>query len=199
MPDFCPQQQIYRIFEKGAVPSSDPGPVAFVNYTPQPGFNALTMLQKKGTIETAFMEKIGWYQTCYDGMKDQDYLTRHICDNVDVLFQYDPKEYPSPPQVNVTLSTVCKEIFCDYRPGSSHAWRTDSGFQASAPGDGNGNGNKVSCARLVEAAAKNIAAPASPPGTDLLRQVLVVTLAVVAIMISVRSIRDAEIQLKTNS
>ena len=189
MPDFCPQQQIYRIYEKGAIPSSDPGPVAFVNYTPQPGFNAMTMLQKKGSIETAYMEKIGWYQTCYDGMNKQDYLTRHICDNVDVLFPY---EHPSPPpQVNVTLSTVCKEIFCDYKPGTSHAWRTDSGYQSSA--------NKVSCARLVEAASKNIAAPASPPGTDLFRQVLLVTLAVVAIMISVRSIRDAEIQLKTNS
>lgn len=183
MPDFCPQQQIYRIYEKKSVPW-DSGPIAFIKYTPQAGFNTMTTNQKKGAIETAYMQKIKWYQKCYDGMNNHDYLTRHICDNVDVLFPYEG----APPQVNVTLSTVCKEIFCDYKPGSSHAWMTGTGYQESAPG----GGNLASCDRLVDVAVGNIAASGSPPGTELLRKVLVVSLAVIAIMVSVRSIRTVK-------
>lgn len=193
MPDFCPQQQIYRIYASGA-PVKDRGPSVMVNYTPQVGFNTMTIEQRKAAIEAAYMEKIVWYQNCYDGLGSRDYLTRHLCDSVDVLFPFDAAATASnqtssspPPPVNVAMSTACKEIFCDYQPGTAgqHAWRTANGFQ---PGSA---GSQESCERLAKAAALNVAGPTSPPGTDLLKQVLLVSMVVVGIMVSVRSITSA--------
>ncbi|GAX86667.1 hypothetical protein CEUSTIGMA_g14075.t1 [Chlamydomonas eustigma] len=169
MPDWCPQQQVYRTY-LGL--SSGYGPEAFVDFTAPAHFSAMSEASKASAMFSAFQTKTAWYQTCYGSLSGYDYLNRHLCDNFDALL---------PASSASTMAVVCKEIFCDYEAGGGYdasAQRTQDGFQPSAPG----GPNAASCARISNAAD---GATETPPGglAGALLQHLLLVAAVAAIVV----------------
>ena len=182
MPDWCPQQQIYRIFLHGGVVMTDIGPYAFVNYPNESGFRSRTQSSKASTLVSAYKEKVEWYQRCYRAYGEKDYLTRHLCDNIDVLASDSPFQAKA-------MRTVCREVFCDYVPDDNeegiHAWRTDAGYQNNAPG----GPNEQSCMRMLDA-DKRSEEKGGGPGGALLKRTIVIAAFTLVVLTSVYALID---------
>ena len=197
MPDFCPQQQAFRILRaaSGAASSASGGgglsmtsglsaiagaaskgpPDVFDRYAPESGFARLRLPAKRAAIAAAYKEKVAWYQRCYSALSDKDYLNRHICNNVDLHPGLDVS-------TRKALALACRECFCKFEQSdgdTADSTRTRGGHQG---GEGT-DGNRQSCARLaavISADGAEEADPASAGGTLLVRTLLlaVVTLCV---------------------
>ena len=199
MPDYCPQQQVFRILRAGKLPS-DRGPAAFIKYTPVPGFASMPYPQKRLAIIAAYKDKVEWYQTCYASLTGHDYLTRHVCDNVDLLGDAVDAEGV------LAMSAVCHDCFCEYAAGDlkqdDRAGMTRIGFQGDAPspaGSGgtvdpdnpNPQGNSSQCRRLkaaADAALKAGLLRGPGPGTDLLRRALLLAVLVICVLVAMYSL-----------
>ena len=181
MPDFCPQQQIYRVFRNGA--GITIGPYAFVDYPAERGFRSKDQSAKMRALTGAHAEKAEWYQRCYRALGRYDYITRHVCDNADLL--------ETSTRVRGLIATACSEIFCRYEPDGdlemgNNAWMTADGFQTSAPG----GSNKKSCVR-IEGAQAALADKVGGAGMQLLRKTLKAATFCVILLIAVYSLINA--------
>ena len=207
MPDYCPQQQIYRIIRAGSTPSSR-GPTSIVRFKPPNGFGSMPYPAKRKLLLKAYEQKVEWYQSCYAQLTKYDYLTRHLCDNVDLLG----------PAVDangaLVMAAMCKDCFCDYEAGDLKtaimATMTGLGYQQDAPSpsgrpttvsdpsDPTGAaqlpaGNLSQCARL-NAAVKNSAASllasdgGGGPGSALFRRSMLLAVLVICVLLSLYSL-----------
>jgi hypothetical protein len=186
MPDHCPQQQVYRMYLDENL-ALDLGPKMFVDYPARPGFRQRSSGAKAEAMASAFSDKVEWYQRCYKALDGYDYLTRHLCDNVDV-------HAPSAERAK-EMRAVCKEIFCDYESGGSdeaqNAWRTAEGYQFTAPG----GPNNASCQRLSMGEKKSEEVPPGGPGGALLLKTLVVSAFAISLMVAVYAMVDSSPKL----
>jgi hypothetical protein len=174
MPDWCPQQQVYRTFRAGTTPKDGgSGPFSLARYTPMSGFSSLHAEKKHKLILEAFKDKVEWYQRCYVSMHGLDYLNRHLCDNFDLIQGLDSDGRKS-------LIVACSECFCDYEPSDLdkgiHAWATQVGFQPTT-------NNKAQCDRLHEAAKAADADEAPPDGAAMLSRALRVALLALCVLL----------------
>jgi hypothetical protein len=182
MPDYCPQQQIYRVFAgkgiKGGVSRYD-GPYVFDTYHPLPGFGRKSLQSKQKTILSAYRDKMKWYQKCYVSMEDYGFVNRHVCRNVKLVPGL------SDDQVD-RLSVLCREAYCDYRPTSGLIGGTKSGIKATMTGEEEAKSG-VMCGALygkkrpgADAAKSADSSAMGGPGTALLRRVLLMIMLVLA-------------------
>jgi hypothetical protein len=188
MPDYCPQQQIYRIFRNGGPHLTDLGPTNFVDYPAPPGFSQRDQSAKAATLVSAYQDKVAWYQRCYSKLHGYDYLSRHLCDNMD-LHLAGPENFLA----RDSMRAACKEIFCDYSPdddidNGDHAWRTAQGFQYSSMG-GPVVPNEASCKRLADAQAK-AADVTKGPGAEMLRRTIIAVSFVVVSLAALYTLLD---------
>ena len=207
MPDYCPQQQIYRILRAGTSAQSS-GPASFVRFKPPSGFGSMPYPAKRMLLLKAYEQKVKWYQKCYSHLTKYDYITRHLCDNVDLLG----------PTVDadgmLVMAVICKDCFCDYEADDLKtgvtAAMTSLGYQADAPppsgqpssvsdpSDPSGGaqvaaGNLSQCARLRAIAANAAAALLSAgggPGSDLFRRAMLLAVLVICVLIALYSLLE---------
>jgi hypothetical protein len=208
MPDYCPQQQVYRILRAGSKPWTS-GPLSLVRFKPPPGFGWMAYPAKRALLLKAYEQKVKWYQGCYASLTKYDYLTRHLCDNFDLLG----------PAVDadgqLVMAAICKDCFCDYRSDDLRtgimASMTSYGYQEDAPppagqpssvpdpSDPTGGarvpaGNLSQCARLHAAVANSLAAGLASgsggPGSELFRRTMLLAVLVVCVLLSLYSLLD---------
>jgi len=191
MPDFCPQQQAYRVYRQ-LTPIMSTAPEAFVNYVPTPGFKQLPIEAKRVRIGKSFGEKMKWYQKCYRVLEEFDYINRHLCDNVDRLGLSD-KEV-------ARMGAVCRECYCRHQPAA----RGESAVMIGAKQEGNyqswapGGGNKTSCARIDKVLRKAVAMSdaldptslANGPASNLLNRALIIAIITLAALLTLLSIAE---------
>lgn len=204
MPDFCPQQQVYRVYrgkiEIGAQPFS------LDKFTPPKGFKRMTQAKRKVVLLGAFREKMEWYQKCYASLMSFDYLNRHLCHNAAKL--------GLAPEDVVRLCQACRESFCRHKNGNLktglrasmtgpdvEASSVGGGYQVNAPNNRNGSasGNLTSCQRLdlliknggVDALQDPTSMYPQGPGVAMLKRVLVVFTVTLCILISLYSLVEA--------
>lgn len=147
MPDFCPQQQIYRTYR--GIADIFSGPYVFDKFVPPSGFTRLSRQRRKSILLSAFKEKMSWYNRCFQTLKSFDYLNRHICNNISNI--------DLPQEELVKICQACREVFCNHHETSilsRHAKMIgpalDGNYQADAPNNGRGPqiGNRKCCADI---------------------------------------------------
>jgi hypothetical protein len=185
MPSYCPQQQAMRMLVAKTVPDGDSGPFVMDVFHPSAGFQNKPVALKREALLTAYREKVRWYNACYNTLAPYEYMTRHICSNVDWL--------GLDPDTKKVLATVCTECCCKFRPDydpdepTSQAWRTDNGYQ-----EVDGANNRDACARLAQIVDPSKVAGSSPPppGPALLRRVLLISLLTLVLLLILYTMID---------
>lgn len=81
IPDFCPQQQLAKLFLGRSIPKIGAGPVVYDKYRPLPNFKYALPRTKARILSRAYNDKEKWTQQCSDKLDDYAFLTRHICMN----------------------------------------------------------------------------------------------------------------------
>ena len=111
LPDYCPQQQIYRLHLARTVPS----PYAFETYNDNPKFQLKEKDQKVTTLLKAFQEKQTFLRTCADRLSGYDFINMHLCAGHKVIAetmkvrQDDLKKF----------RFVCSQTYCKYKRSTS--------------------------------------------------------------------------------
>jgi hypothetical protein len=205
MPDYCPQQQVYRTY-RGMSGALSTQPYAFDTFKPPKGFKRMTQTQRKVIMLGAFRKKMEWYQKCYASLVSYDYLNRHLCHNASQL-GLEPEEV-------VKLCKACRESFCNHKSAnlkmgikaSMTGPESEGNFQADAPNNRNASaiGNKSSCERLdalirnggLESSLDSSSNFPHGPGVEMLKRVLVVFIVTLCILITLYSLVEAVNALK---
>jgi hypothetical protein len=194
MPDYCPQQQIYRAFAgkgiKGGMTRYD-APFALEKYHPVAGFGRLSLQRKQKTIISVYRDKMEWYQKCYASLEDYDYINRHVCRNVALVPGLSDEQQRK-------LSTLCRENYCDYRPTSGLIGGIKSGIKATMTGEDEAKGGAM-CGALYGKKKEEEKEPDDSslggPGTALLRRVLLMLMLVLAALAMFYSMLQASKQM----
>ena len=169
MPDFCPQQQIFRLYRNIALSE----PYAFDLYRAPPGFNNLSLQTKQQQIVSAYKNKMSWYQKCYNSLDDYDFVNKFICENV--------SRVPDLSAANrERLKTLCKECYCDYEPG-----RASVGAAVAARMTAIDSTKRASrmCKELYMTANAESKASFNGPALQLLKRTLLLMILVVFVVI----------------
>lgn len=198
MPDYCPQQQVYRVYRNIGSLSLSAQPFAVDKFTPPSGFKKLTKQKRRQMILDAFDAKMQWYQRCYATLTSFDYLNRHLCHNAGNL--------GLSPADTVKLCRACREVFCNSAPGNlKHGLKAsmlgrklEGNWQSFAPNNGRGDGNRASCDRLdnlirnggVEQAPDGPGYPKGP-GVEMLKRALTVFVVAMCMLIALYSLAEA--------
>ena len=196
LPDYCPQQQIYRAFVgkgiKGGLARFD-APYVFEKYSPMAGFGRIGLQKKQKMIISAYRDKMAWYQKCYASLEDYDYVNRHVCRNVDLVEGLMDSERRK-------LTTLCRESYCDYRPTHGKIGGIKSGIKATMTGEEEARAG-VMCGALygkkrpgTDKADDNNSS-LSGPGTSLMRRVLLMLMLVLASLAMFYSMLQAAKQM----
>lgn len=104
-PAFCPQQQIYGYFADAATRGKY-RPWIFGMYAPDMSFYTKDALEKRALLLKGLEAKKEFLGECSFGIKEYDFVTQHVCTNIDQLGVSD--------EVAVKLQALCKQAFCDY-------------------------------------------------------------------------------------
>jgi hypothetical protein len=174
MPDYCPQQQIFRTFRGMAVKE----PYAFDKYRPVAGFAKRTLAKKQQIIIKAYQQKMGWYQKCFSQLHDFDYINKHVCNNVHLI--------PLLGVQSKRLRVLCKECYCDYKA-------TDYKLGISAKMTNDDERTTSMCVRLVKAKKKAELTDngMGGPATELLKRTLLISMLVIAVLVMFYSMLQA--------
>lgn len=111
LPDYCPQQQIYRLHLARTVRS----PYAFDTYSDNPKFQLKEKDQKVTTLLKAFQEKQTFLRTCADRLSGYDFINMHLCAGHKLIAetmkvrQDDLKKF----------RFVCSQTYCKYKRSTS--------------------------------------------------------------------------------
>ena len=207
MPDFCPQQQVYRVYRNKLSISTQQQPFSLDTFTPPKGFKRMTLAKRKVILLGAFRRKMEWYQKCFASLASYDYLNRHLCHNAANL-GLDPEDV-------VKLCKACRESFCNHKNAnlktgiraSMTGPTAEGNFQEDAPNNRNGTeiGNRSSCQRLdelirnggLESAMDSSSNYPHGPGVEILKRILVVLTVTLCILISLYSLVEAVNAIKT--
>jgi len=107
VPDFCPQQQIYR-FYKGIDNTFLKGPTMFTEYRPPLGFRKKGMNTRIQEMMRSYEQKREWNDTCSKELKAYDYVNMHFCS--------DPKAGAKLSGGNSSvLKAYCMDAYCRTR------------------------------------------------------------------------------------
>ncbi len=181
LPDFCPQQQIFRIFRG----MSAPEPYVFETYKPQPGFGQKSLMSKQKEIINAYRKKMSWYQTCYQKLSDFDFINRHLCNNVARVQGLSDAQKKK-------LSVLCTECYCNYREGRG----SQKGLLgADATMTSEAERDTPMCQRLKGGAKPVDQSPMTGPGVELLKRTLLIAMLVVCVLVLFYSMIKASKQM----
>ena len=167
LPDFCPHQQIYRIFRGKGVSQ----PYVFDKYRPVPGFTRMTLAKKQKLIIHAYRDKMSWYQTCYMTLRKYDFINRFICTTIDKLDLMDAHKEK--------LRVLCSECYCRY-----HAADKKTGITATMSSEE--EINTPFCTRFTKkntgGALGSLGDPSSMggPGTNIIKRTILMSMLVIA-------------------
>jgi hypothetical protein len=177
LPDYCPQQQIMRMFRRKGLTE----PYVFHTYKAQPGFGSKSLMAKQKLIVSAFRDKLEFYQKCYVEHSDFDYVNRHVCGNFELM----KKTHSLSDDAVKRIVRLCKECYCDYAPKN---YKTEVSASLTHEGD---RGSPL-CMRLLagEKAALN-AAGGSGPATALMKRVMLMGILVIGVLVTVYSMLQA--------
>lgn len=178
LPDYCPQQQIYRMY-RGQMLMGGMRPPVMDLYKPPPGFGSMQLSSKQSRIVKAYGDKVEWYQKCFKTLSGFNYMNRHICANADLM--------PKVTDVSM-LRRQCTECFCDYAKGKS---KVGDALDARMTGDG--ERNNPFCRRLRGEGSDAIATNegVAGAGTELLRKALTILLIVICMLVVMYGMRKA--------
>lgn len=105
IPDFCPQQQLFKLFMGRSIQRIGAGPVVYDKYRPLPNFRYALPRAKARALSKAFADKEKWNETCSDGLEDYSYFIKHICTNHDAI----SKKMGEDP---VLVKSLCQSAMC---------------------------------------------------------------------------------------
>jgi hypothetical protein len=101
-PEYCPQQQIFRIY-KGLGLSS---PWILDKINEDTSFKLKTPTQKEEAIRKFFHERQGFLNKCSKAMHSHKHIVRCICANYKTIKLKNESD-------RALLSPLCKQVFCD--------------------------------------------------------------------------------------
>ena len=123
MPDYCPQQQIARIFMERKVGPSEP--YVFTTFPAPTGFGAKTLVDRQKAVVASFADKKRWYQSCYTAFDKYDYLNKHVCSHLTKKGALGLDQATTD-----KLRALCKECYCDYKPATTYLGSLDAELTA---------------------------------------------------------------------
>jgi hypothetical protein len=183
MPDFCPQQQIYRVFRGMGLSQ----PYVFDTYRPSPysHFGQKSLQAKQSEIVAAYRDKISWYQTCYQKVSEFDFINRHICNNVNRVNGLSATQ-------RERLTVLCRECYCNYKEGDGRGL----GIATAAIMTGEEERTGMLCNRLsTKQSAPNMQETMSGPGVVLLKRTLLIGMLVICVLAMFYSMLKASKQM----
>jgi hypothetical protein len=101
MPDFCPQQQIYKVFS-GRKLASMAGPAVFDKYRWHPHYSQRTPREKMKLVRKAYRGKREWNDKCASKLGEYDYVLKHVCTSPELVTTTDAP----------LLRALCNDAFC---------------------------------------------------------------------------------------
>jgi hypothetical protein len=128
-PAYCPQQQIFGFYsdlaERG---KSGGGPYIYDRFLPDMQFYGKDVNKKRDAILKTYKDKNVFLGQCLRNMKDYNFVTRHVCSNVDVITEsvlLHSGQVNSSQQnllidaayaeeVKSKLRALCKQSFCNF-------------------------------------------------------------------------------------
>ena len=122
IPDYCPQQQIYRTFKNVA---SGQGPQVYEKFHPPSGFMRHSPKLRVQLIMQAHRDKMKWNGVCNTSLSPYDFINRHICTNPRAVAALGQNNSPATTEF---LESVCRDAYCNSREtkGSTFCKRIDS-------------------------------------------------------------------------
>lgn len=111
-PSFCPQQQIFGYVTDDALTrtfTTGMRPYVFDKFVPDLTFYGKDLDERRQSMLAAAKEKRRFLGKCIHGMRDYDFVTRHICANIHNL---DGKDFND--ETKSKLRTLCRQAFCEY-------------------------------------------------------------------------------------
>jgi hypothetical protein len=163
IPDFCPQQQLTKLFLGRSIQKTGAGPVVYDKYRPLPNFKYSLPRVKARIMSKAYHDKEEWTQKCSDGLSDYAFLTRHICHNHEVIAQNmsaDP----------VLLKSLCHSAMC--------GCNRDNMINASLCAD------LSATSSTEEALVDDVSA-----NTDIMRKMMMIALVIVSSVITLTTLK----------
>ena len=176
LPDYCPQQQIYRVTHGMTLME----PYVFNTFKAFPGFANKSLQSKQSIIVRAYRDKMAWYQKCHASLRGYNYITKHACFFADVntdLTEFQKRR----------LKLLCRECYCDYRPDRN--WL--SGISATMTGDK--ERSTPMCERLTadKVPPKSDGSSFSGPAVELLKKTLLLAMLAVTLLVMFYSMLQA--------
>lgn len=115
-PAFCPQQQIFGLYQKSKEHENS-DPALFNKHIPDPSFYKAKLAEREALILDSLRQKKQFLGGCHSGLQRYNYLTKHICANVetvDGLLGAHPAEPNGTATSTETLKSACRQVYCDY-------------------------------------------------------------------------------------
>lgn len=107
IPTLCPQVQICRAAKGKPIAQ----PTIFDKFTPNRDFMMKTAYKRQRALQNMWSDNSTHIFKCESGMKKYDFLSRHVCANIDHLeLDYQQKEH---------LQAMCNHVYCKYMPESN--------------------------------------------------------------------------------
>lgn len=194
LPNYCPQQQIYRLFRGD---TSLPQPYVFEKYTANKAFAQKSLPGRQRELINAYRDKILWYQSCYHRLYKRDYINVHVCSNIRAQSLYaagirditaDTRKYDDADRMAGQLQTLCREIYCLYKKSNvkttRYAKMTSSSERASS----------AAC-RLTEQFNTKADTDAMGPGTELMKRSILFGIVTITMLVVVYSMLQAAKQM----
>ena len=102
-PSKCPHANIYNMYLKRFKQKK---PI-FYDYKPNMKYFTSSDFEKVNIIQDSYENKIAFKKKCFEKMEEYDYVSKHICNNIDTLFD------DAEPDVKGKVVKLCKLAYCD--------------------------------------------------------------------------------------
>jgi hypothetical protein len=102
-PSKCPHANIYNMYLERFKQKK---PI-FYDYKPNMKYFTSSDFEKVSLIQDSYENKIAFKKKCFEKMSKYDYVSKHICDNIDTLFD------AAEPDVKGKVVKLCKLAYCD--------------------------------------------------------------------------------------
>ena len=115
VPAFCPQQQVYGLFDGDRNAKVAPAlPYIFDKHVPDTAFYGSSAFEKKTAILETLATKKAFLGTCATNMKPFDFMNKHVCGGVDrFIATQGPLKTEDLIKVQ-KIKALCKQSYCDY-------------------------------------------------------------------------------------